>query len=99
MDSKCYEFEKAFSSYQKSRFAVLFNSGGSANLAMLQAFKNLGILKDGDRIGFSALTWSTNTMPVIQMGMEPIPVDCDPKTLNVMSHNLKERLESVDLRG
>jgi len=99
MDNKCYEFEKEFAAFQGRKDAVLFNSGGSANLAMLQALKNMGRLKNGDKIGFSALTWSTNVMPIIQLGMEPVPVDCDPNTLNVMSHSLNERLNSTDLQA
>jgi len=99
MDAKCREFEQAFAALQGRKDAVLFNSGGSANLAMLQALKNLGRLKDGDAVGFSGLTWSTNTMPIIQLGMEPIAVDCDPKTLNVMSHNLQERTRTVGIKA
>lgn len=95
MDAKCAEFERAFAAYQGRRDAILFNSGGSANLAMLQAMKNLGRLKSGDRVGFSALTWSTNVMPIIQMGMVPVAVDCNARTLNVMSANLRARLEQV----
>lgn len=98
MDKKCFEFEKAFADFQSRSDAILFNSGGSANLAMLQALKNIGRLKNGDKAGFSALTWSTNTMPLIQMGMEPIAVDCNPKTLNLMSYNLDERLRSTDIQ-
>jgi CDP-6-deoxy-D-xylo-4-hexulose-3-dehydrase len=92
MDAKCLEFEKAFAKKQRIKHAVLFNSGGSANLAMLQAAKNLGLLKDGDKIGFSALTWSTNVMPIIQLGMKPVAVDCEPSTLNSMSGNLLETI-------
>src|SRR5205085_7773330 len=92
MDAKCFEFEKAFTTFQECRDAVLFNSGGSANLAMLQALKNLGRLKNSDKVGFSALTWSTNVMPIIQMGLEPVAIDCDPKTLNVMSYTLERQL-------
>lgn len=99
MDVKCTEFQQAFADVQQCRHAVLFNSGGSANLAILQSLKNLGRLKDGDKVGFSALTWSTNTMPIIQMGMVPVAVDCEPTTLNVMSHNLAERLRSVELKA
>lgn len=98
MDVKCAEFETAFATFQKRKFAVLFNSGGSANLAMLQALKNLGKIKNGDAVGFSALTWSTNTMPIIQMGLKPVALDCSPQTLNVMSENLLERLEQVSLK-
>lgn len=97
MDKYCFEFEKVFANKQGRKDAVLFNSGGSANLAMLQALKNLGKLKNNDNIGFSALTWSTNTMPIIQMGMNPVAIDCELTTLNVMSVNLNERLKQVKL--
>ncbi len=97
MDVKCFEFERAFAEYQGCQDAVLFNSGSSANLAMLQALRNLGRLEAGARIGFSCLTWSTNTMPIIQLGMTPVALDVDPATMNVMSHNLLQRLEDVEL--
>src|SRR5260370_5786632 len=97
MDIKCFEFEKAFARHEGAAEAVLFNSGGSANLAILQALRNLGRLHHGARIGFSALTWSTNVMPIVQMGMIPVPVDCQPTTLNSMQSNLSERLNDVRL--
>ena len=99
MDVKCKEFEQAFAKMQGRKDAVLFNSGGSANLAIFQALKNLGYLKDGDKVGFSALTWSTNTMPIIQLGLEPVAIDCDPTVLNVTLADLKKRVEEVHLRA
>ncbi len=97
MDQKCREFEVAFANKQGRKDAVLFNSGGSANLALLQALKNLGRLKTDAAVGFSALTWSTNTMPIIQMGLTPVALDCDPQTLNVMSAHVAERHTQVKL--
>jgi CDP-6-deoxy-D-xylo-4-hexulose-3-dehydrase len=99
MDRTCFDFEAAFARFQGRREAILFNSGSSANLALIQALINIGILKHGDHIGFSALTWATNVMPIIQMGLRPIPIDCDPKTLNVMSYNLEDRLKSTELKA
>ena len=99
MSSECLSFERKFAAHQVVAEAILFNSGGSANLALLQALKNLGRLKSGDMIGFSALTWSTNVMPIIQLGFEPIPIDCDPGTLNVMVRDLKETLERFPLKA
>ncbi|WP_228446273.1 DegT/DnrJ/EryC1/StrS family aminotransferase [Chryseobacterium sp. 18068] len=99
MDVECGKFEKKFAEYQQCKHAVLFNSGGSANLAMLQALKNMGKLKDGDKIGFSALTWSTNTMPIIQMNMIPVVIDVTPEVINTTSQNLLERLETTDLQA
>ncbi len=97
MDKECKNFEKKFAQYQGSKNAILFNSGGSANLAMLQALKNLGKLKDGDKIGFSALTWATNVMPIIQLGFTPVALDCEVNTLNVMSKNIEDRLKDTKL--
>lgn len=99
MDVECTKFETKFAQFQGRKEAILFNSGGSANLAILQSLKNLGYLKNGDKIGFSALTWSTNVMPIIQMGFVPIPIDCEVSTLNVMSNNLIDTLESFDIKA
>jgi len=99
MDVECKKFEQKFAQFQGSKHAVLFNSGASANLAMLQALKNLGKLKDGDKIGYSALTWSTNTMPIIQLGMIPVIIDVTPEVINTTSVNLLERLKTTDLKA
>lgn len=99
MDKECVAFEDKFSKYQGRKDAILFNSGGSANLAMLQALKNLGKLKDGDKVGFSGLTWSTNTMPIIQMGLIPVAIDCEIETLNVSLHNIKSEPLSTGIKA
>jgi len=98
MGEKCFEFEREFAKWQGSKNAILFNSGGSANLAMLQALKNLDRLKAGDAVGFSALTWSTNVMPIIQMGLKPVVVDCNPNTLNVMSKQLLSAIKQQPMK-
>lgn len=99
MDTQCREFEREFSKFQGRSDSILFNSGGSANLALFQALKNLGRLRDGDRVGFSSLTWSTNVMPIIQMGMVPVAIDCEPVTLNISSRTLRETLGGADLKA
>jgi len=99
MNTECLGFETEFSAFQGSHGAVLFNSGGSANLALIQSLKNLGKLKEGDQVGFSGLTWGTNVMPLLQLGLKPVAIDCEPTTLNIMSNNLKERLETTDLKA
>ena len=96
MSTYCARFEQVFAYWQKRQHAVLFNSGGSANLAMMQALLNLGRLPKGGRVGFSALTWATNVMPLIQLGFETLPIDVDPCTLNTMSVNLRPVIESLD---
>ena len=86
---QCRTFEANFAHYQKRKHCVFVNSGSSANLALIQALLNLGKLKKGDPVGFSALTWSTDVMPLIQLGLTPVPVDVEMDTLNVSSRTLQ----------
>lgn len=95
---QCRKFEKDFASYQGRKYCVLVNSGSSANLALIQALLNLGKIKKGENIGFSALTWSTNVMPIIQLGLKAIPIDIELDTLNVSSRKLLEVINRYPIR-
>jgi len=92
MGTECKQFEEAFSQFQGRKFTTMVNSGSSANLLLLQSLLNLGRIRKGDKIGFSAVTWSTNVMPIIQLGLCPIPIDIDLDTLNVDSEQLSSAL-------
>lgn len=96
--SQCEEFEKKFAKWQKRKHCVFVNSGSSANLAIIQALLNLGKLKKDDYVGFSALTWSTNSMPIIQLGLKAVPIDVELNTLNVSSTKFKEMLKKYPLK-
>lgn len=94
---ECATFERSFGVWQGRSECVFVNSGSSANLAIIQALLNLGRIKHGDNVGFSALTWSTNVMPLIQLGLNPIPIDVELDTLNVSSKKLKETLQQHNI--
>lgn len=87
---ECRRFERGFARWQGRKYMVMVNSGSSANLAIVQALLNLGKVRKGDCVGFSAVTWSTNVMPLIQLGLTPIPIDVELDTLNVSSKKLVE---------
>lgn len=97
--SQCWKFEKAFARYQGRKHCLFVNSGSSANLALIQALLNMGRLKKGDAVAFSAVTWSTNVMPLIQLGLLPVPVDVELDTLNVSSKTLNEALRRHPIRA
>lgn len=83
LGSQCDQFEKKFAQWQGCKYSVLFNSGSSANLALIQSLLNLGKLKTGDLVGFSSITWATNVMPLMQLGLNVLPIEVELDTLNV----------------
>jgi len=93
MGEECLKFEDNFSNKQKRKYSVFVANGSCANLLLLQSLMNMGKLEPGDKVLFSSLTWATNVMPIIQLGLEPIPLDCEINTLNVSSTILEEKLE------
>lgn len=95
---ECQKFERKFARYQERKNCIFVNSGSSANLALIQALLNMGKIKKGDSVGFSALTWSTNAMPLIQLGLKAIPIDAELDTLNVSSKTLEKVLKKYKLK-
>lgn len=79
-------FETEFASYFGSKFAVMVNSGSSANLLMLAALrytKNDDLrLMPGDEIIVPAVSWSTTYFPLQQYGLRLKFVDINRQTLN-----------------
>ena len=85
MGKQVKEFEEQFADYIGTKYAVMFNSGSSANLAMLAAIKYVknSKLLDGDQIIVPAVSWSTTYYPVNQMGFVLDFVDINLDTLNI----------------
>lgn len=95
MNKECRKFEESFAAKQGRKHAVYVSNGSVANLLLIQSMMNLGIFKAGDKIGFSALTWPTNVMPLIQLGLEPVAIDCELDTLNVSPKNLEDHIDGL----
>ena len=97
MSAECAKFEASFAAKQQRKHAVYVGNGSVANLLLIQALLNDGRLKRGDKVGFSALTWPTNVMPLIQLGLIPVALDCNLETLNVSPAFLEAKIS--DLKG
>lgn len=87
MGRQVKEFEEQFANYIGTKYAVMFNSGSSANLAMLAAIKYVknSKLSDGDQIIVPAVSWSTTFYPINQMGfvLDFVDVNLDTLTIDI----------------
>ena len=90
MGNEVFKWEKNFSKWQKRKFSICVNSGSSANLILIQSLLNLNYLKKNDLVGVTGITWSTNVMPLIQLGLKVKALDVNIKTLNVSLEILKK---------
>ena len=86
------EFEKKYSYFVEGNSGVACNSGSSANLLAISALRALGDLQEGDEVIVPALSWSTTIWPLVQHGLIPVFVDCDPKTFNIDPKRVAEAI-------
>lgn len=96
MGKNVESFEREFANFIGSKYAVMVNSGSSANLlamAVLSNFKFNGF-KKGDKVIVPTICWSTSVWPIIQMGLEPIFIDVNIKTLNANIDEIERLLEA-----
>ena len=88
------EFEKRFAKYMDCRYALLTNSGSSANLLALSALtsEQLGNrrLIPGDEVITVAAGFPTTVNPIIQNGLIPVFLDVDIPTYNIQSKLLED---------
>lgn len=84
MGKEVQAFEKSFAQYIGSQYAVMSNSGSSANLLMVAAlfFTKENRLQPGDEVIVPAVSWSTTYYPLHQYGLRLRFVDIDLETLN-----------------
>ena len=85
MGQAVFSFEKEFADFVGSKYAVMVNSGSSANLLMIASLfftRPQPRLKAGDEVIVPAISWPTTYYPLQQYGLKLKFVDIDLYTLN-----------------
>lgn len=78
------KFEEEFTKFFGSKFAIMVNSGSSANLLAVSSlfYQKNNLLKRGDEVIVPAVSWSTTYSPLYQYGLKVKFVDINLETLN-----------------
>jgi CDP-4-dehydro-6-deoxyglucose reductase, E1 len=84
-------FERDFAAYHGRKYAVMVNSGSSANLLCVAAlfYKKVRPLQRGDEVIVPAISWATTYHPLQQYGLKLKIVDVDLDTINMDTHQLE----------
>ncbi len=84
------EYEKEFALKFGSKYAVMVNSGSSANLVAVAALVYSGKLRAGDEVIVPAVSWSTTYFPLVQFGLKLVFVDVEADTYNMDVSKVQE---------
>ena len=87
MGTKVKKFEELFARYIGVKYAIMVNSGSSANLLAFSILSNPSLgekrIKKADEVITPAVTWPTTVYPIINVGAKPVFVDVDLRTYNI----------------
>lgn len=89
------KFEIEFAKHIGAKYALMVNSGSSANLLALFASINpkcKNRLSPNDECLIPALCWSTSLWPIIQSGLKPKFVDVNIKNFNLDIKKLEKKI-------
>ncbi len=92
MGKQVNEFEEKFAAYFGKKYAVMANSGSSANLIAVASlfYRSKNSLKAGDEVIVPCISWGTTFHPLHQYGLKMKFVDVDRETLNYDMDALKK---------
>ena len=87
-------FEESFANSFASKYAVMSNSGSSANLLALAAIRYSSFMRtpEKDEVIVPAVSWSTTYYPITQMGFKLKFVDIDLNTLNASVESITDAI-------
>ena len=90
-------FEKQFAKKIGCKYALMTNSGSSANLLAISSIVNPLFkkkLKARDEVIIPAVCWSTSLWPIVQNNLKPVFVDVELDTFNMSIESLKKKITS-----
>jgi CDP-6-deoxy-D-xylo-4-hexulose-3-dehydrase len=91
------QVEQRLKSLFGAKDAILVNSGSSANLLAVSTLLSPKLgrrLAPGDEVITPAVTFPTSLAPIVQAGLVPVFVDCEPATYNIAPSRLEEAVSS-----
>ena len=95
MGEEVAKFEREFAEFFGSKYAVMVNSGSSANLLAIAAleFRSKNNLQKGMDIIVPAVSWATTYYPVVQCGYNLKFVDIEKETLNISISEVEKAID------
>lgn len=89
---KCREFEEQFSQFCGAKHCIGVANGLDALVLILKAYRELGILKEGDEIIVPSNTFIASLLAISQVGLKPVLVEPDLETYNIDPKRIEDKI-------
>lgn len=91
---ECDAFEDEFAIYCGAKHAIGVANGLDALILIFRAYKELGIMKDGDEVIVPANTYIASILAISENGLVPVLVEPDMSTYNIDPLQIEEKVSS-----
>lgn len=85
-------FEKSYASYCGSKHCIGVANGLDALILILRAYKELGVMNEGDEVIVPANTYIASILAISANKLTPVLVEPDPKTFNLDAAKVEEHI-------
>ncbi|NWF66364.1 MAG: DegT/DnrJ/EryC1/StrS family aminotransferase [Campylobacterales bacterium] len=90
--NECKEFEKEFANYCGTKHAIGVANGLDALILILRAYKEMGIMSDGDEVIVPANTYIASILAISQNNLVPILVEPSLDTYLINPDEIEEKI-------
>ncbi|CAA6812484.1 MAG: Unknown, probable lipopolysaccharide biosynthesis protein [uncultured Sulfurovum sp.] len=87
-------FEKEFAEYCGTKYAIGVANGLDALILILRAYKELGIMKDGDEVIVPSNTYIASILAISENNLLPVLVEADINTYLIDSSRIEKKISS-----
>lgn len=92
--NECKEFDKEFAQYCGTKYAIGVANGLDALILILRAYKELGIMNDGDEVIVPSNTYIASILAISQNNLVPVLVEPDINTYLIDPTKIEEKITS-----
>ena len=92
--NECNEFEKEFAEYCGTKYAIGVANGLDALILILRAYKEMGIMNDGDEVIVPSNTYIASILAISQNNLVPVLVEPDINTYLIDPSKIEEKITS-----
>ena len=92
--NECKEFDIEFAQYCGTKYAVGVANGLDALILILRAYKEMGIINDGDEVIVPSNTYIASILAISQNNLVPVLVEPDINTYLIDPSKIEEKITS-----